>query len=271
MINFLQELLSANLGYSAINTARSALSSLFSLVGNENLGSHPLVQRFVKGVFVKKPMLPRSVNIWDVSVVLDKLRIMFPLDSLSLKDLTMKTVMLMLLLTGQRGQTIHLLRIHDVQLVNDTVKIAYNYLLKTSRPSHHLASVIIDSYNLDLGLCLVHTLRHYLERTMDIRKDDSLFVGTMKPHKGVSRDTVTRWVKTIMGLCGIDTNIFKPHSTRAASASAAKKAGVPMKDILKSAGWSNAQTFYKFYSKHIDKTPSSMFSSALLDNCSVDM
>ena len=32
---------------------------------------------------------------------------------------------------------------------------------------------------------------------------------------------------------GIDVNIFKPHSCRSASSSAAKKAGVPIEEILK--------------------------------------
>jgi hypothetical protein len=36
---------------------------------------------------------------------------------------------------------------------------------------------------------------------------------------------------------GIDVNIFKPHSTRAASTIAANVRNVPMSTILKTAGW----------------------------------
>ena len=75
-------------------------------------------------------MLSRNVYIWDVSLVLDKLRNFFPLHSLRLKDLTLKTEMLMNLLTGQRGQSIHLLKLRDVQIHNNRGRL----LLRTPGP-----------------------------------------------------------------------------------------------------------------------------------------
>ena len=55
VINFLQQLVDQGLSYSAINTARSAISSVFSLTNEDTLriGSNPLVQRFLRGVFNK--------------------------------------------------------------------------------------------------------------------------------------------------------------------------------------------------------------------------
>lgn len=50
-LEFLQGLYDRGLGYSCLNTARSALSSFTVLDGNVTLGNHPLVQRFLKGVF----------------------------------------------------------------------------------------------------------------------------------------------------------------------------------------------------------------------------
>lgn len=44
----------------------------------------------------------------------------------------------------------------------------------------------------------------------------------------------------------IDTKVFNPHSSWAA-ANAAQKDGVPITDILRNAGWTNAHTFQKFY------------------------
>lgn len=54
-IGFLAPLFSAGLGYSAINTARSALSSVLVLPNNITFGSHPSAVRFLNGVFVLKP------------------------------------------------------------------------------------------------------------------------------------------------------------------------------------------------------------------------
>jgi len=45
-IDFLASLYEEGLGYSAINTARSALSSVLTLPGNVTFGNHPLVTRF---------------------------------------------------------------------------------------------------------------------------------------------------------------------------------------------------------------------------------
>jgi len=72
-IDFLAEL-SVKCGYSAVNTARSALSSVLILPEGKTFGEHPLVCRFMKGLFELKPTLPRYSEIWDPEVVLEFLR-----------------------------------------------------------------------------------------------------------------------------------------------------------------------------------------------------
>ena len=94
-IDFLATLFSAGLGYSAINTARSALSSVLVLPNNITFGSHPLVVRFRKGVFELKPALSRYSRIWDVAVVLQHLQTLGPASGLDLKTLTTKTTMVL--------------------------------------------------------------------------------------------------------------------------------------------------------------------------------
>ena len=51
VLHFLTELFEANCGYSALNTARSALSTFIILPGNVSAGNHPRITRFMKGVF----------------------------------------------------------------------------------------------------------------------------------------------------------------------------------------------------------------------------
>ena len=58
-IDFLATLFTSGLGYSAINTARSALSSVLILPNNITFEAHPLVAHFLKGKFELKPSLPR--------------------------------------------------------------------------------------------------------------------------------------------------------------------------------------------------------------------
>lgn len=55
VLDFLTSLFENGLGYSSINTARSALSALGLMFDNVLVGAHPLVIRFMKGVFNLRP------------------------------------------------------------------------------------------------------------------------------------------------------------------------------------------------------------------------
>ena len=84
-IEFLTEVFNSGVGYSAVNTARSALSSIIILPDGQTFGEHPLVRRFLKGVFELKPSLPKYKEIWDVAIVLNHLKTLSPVTEMSLK------------------------------------------------------------------------------------------------------------------------------------------------------------------------------------------
>ncbi|WAR15701.1 hypothetical protein MAR_005806 [Mya arenaria] len=65
-----------------------------------------------------------------------------------------------------------------------------------------------------------------------------------------TRDTVSQWIKTVLIKAKVGEQ-YKPHSVRAASASAAKYNAVTLNTIIKTAGWSNATMFARFYNKPI--------------------
>ena len=52
-----------------------------------------------------------------------------------------------------------------------------------------------------------------------------------------------------MCAAGVDTDLFKAHSVRSASVSKAKSCHIPIDDIMSKAGWSNVETFRKYYDK----------------------
>ena len=79
----------------------------------------------------------------------------------------------------------------------------------------------------------------------------------------VSRDTVSRWTKNTLRLCGIDTKVFTAHSTRSASVSKAHEKDVPVHEIMAKAGWRSAGTFRKYYYKPVIQGDS--LASAILD------
>lgn len=252
VLSFLTELYQCGLGYSCLNTARSALSSFLLFDNDLNIGTHPLVRRFLKGVFILRPALPRYNVTWDVNIVLDYLKSLSPLASLSLLQLSQKLLMLLAILSGQRGQTLHLIDIRNIHILETSVKIVNGDLLKTSNPRSHLGELNFSNYEIDTDLCIVRTISYYLQRTEQLRGSHTrLFNTTQRPYKPVSRDTIGRWLKTIMQKSGIDVTIFKPHSTRAASTSAARGLKIPVDTILRTVGWSKDSVFRKYYSKPI--------------------
>lgn len=254
-INFLGDLFATGVGYSCINTARSALSSIIVLPGSVHFGSHPLVTRFVKGVFESRPSLPRYKEIWDVNSVLKVLATWTLGVDLSLRDMSWKLTMLLALLSGQRVQTLKALTLTSMTLTANKCVFTIETPLKTTRPGKHLGRIEFLAYEPDRNLCVVQHLQAYIDRTSHLRGEtDQLLIGYQKPHKPVSTDTIARWIKNAMGKAGIDTSVYKAHSTRAAATSAAKEKQVPVDTILSAAGWSSESTFARFYDKPIQDT-----------------
>ncbi len=116
--------------------------------------------------------------------------------------------------------------------------------------------VSLRAYEADDRLCCVKLLKEYIDRTSNIRLgEDRVFISFVKPHKAVHVDTIRRWITTIMALAGIDTNMYKPHSTRAAATSKANSKNVPIEHILQAAMWKSGSTFGRFYNKPISNQP----------------
>ena len=261
--NFLADLFEKGASYSAVNTARSALSSYLTLCEDKTVGSHPVVCRLVKGVFEKRPSLPKYQETWEVDDVLSYLDSLPDIDHLSLKDLTLKTCMLLALLTGQRGQALHSLKREDIKIQHNKCVIVFSEKQKHSKPGVHLEPAHISAFPHNSKLCVVNHLKTYLDKTKDFASTGpALFKTFVKPHVPVSRDTISRWVKQVMSDAGINTDNFGAHSTRSASTSAAAKRGLALSTIMKSAGWSSSKTFTKFYNKCV----LSSFSQSVLDN-----
>lgn len=145
----------------------------------------------------------------------------------------------------------------DIQFTEEYIVILPNKLLKQSRPGYQPEKIVLKSYAQDENVCIVKTLKTYVNRTKNLRTDRRLLIGTISPHKPVTKSTVSRWVKLVLQEAGIDSS-FGAHSTRAASTSKASLKGVPLDIIIKTAGWSNAKTFAQFYQKRIETNPSGL-------------
>ena len=111
--------------------------------------------------------------------------------------------------------------------------------------------------------CVVELLTAYIERTASLRKSTKqLLICYVAPHGPASKDTISRWIRQTMKDAGINTSVFKFHSTRGAATSAAKAANVPIHEIMHTAGWRSDSIFAKFYDRPI--TNESNFAEAIL-------
>ena len=196
VIPFLTALFEKDLSYSSLNTARSALSTIVTVDG-VSIGRHPLVVRFLKGVFNLRPPVSRHKEVWDVSTASKFLKTFSPVASLSLKNLSLKVVMLLSLVTAQRGQTLHLLDISLMSTYDSSIVFTFSKPVKESNPRTQVKPLVLKAYTHDESLCVFSTLKQYLQRTKILRvtAGSQLLIGFQKPHKAVSQDTISRWDK----------------------------------------------------------------------------
>ena len=245
--------------YSALNTARSALSSVIILPGNVKFGDYPLVTWFMKGVFNLHPPSPRYTSIWDPSDVLVTLKCKpwTPARKLSLIELSMKTAFLMLLTSLNRPQLLISLDLTNMEEKGSVISFCTPLLTsKQGRPGYKPELVSFKAYP-DKRLCVVHYIKEYIAWTDSLRGNiKKFFITTKRPHKSISQDTASRWVKQILQCAGVDIASFGAGSTRAAASSKARRGGAPLAEIMRAAGWTRQDTFTKWYKKSVNKAVS---------------
>ena len=167
--NFLADCFQEGKIYSTLNTYRSALSSTLCPCKNDTVGSHPLVSRLLKGVFHLRPSQPRYSSTWDVSIVMSYLKTLFPLEQLTLKLLTLKTVMLCALASAQRAQTLCALDLNCISYCENSVNFVVTERLKTSRPGGPTVNISVPVISNEASICPKTCLTEYISRTSSLR------------------------------------------------------------------------------------------------------
>ena len=163
-IDFLVTPYKRGLACSSLNTARCALSTVILLPNGNTFGNHPLVTRLMKGVFESRPTLPRYNSIWNLSTVLDFIKTLGPNEELRLINVTLKCVTLVALLSGQRCQTIHALRISGMKETNGQIRFDISTLMKTSKAGERQEPLTFKPYKYDSQLCVVKCLQQYINK-----------------------------------------------------------------------------------------------------------
>nr|CAI5822429.1 unnamed protein product [Callosobruchus analis] len=251
VIIFLQELVNSNrYKYGTINSHRSALC----LILPDQTMSNPLLVRFLKGVARLRLAKPKYNYTWDPGLVLKYFETSTKDDLLFLSK---KVAMLLALVTGHRIQTISLIKMINIIESTSGFQILIPDRIKSSGVNKIQPCLNIPFYPTCAKVCPASALKCYIDRTKDIRKNNSdlLFISPRKPHAPVTKQTLSRWLKDVMLLAGVDAGIFTSHSTRHASTSAALRKGLSVDNIQRIAGWtSESSVFARFYNRPLTST-----------------
>jgi hypothetical protein len=249
IIAFLTYKFHSGSSYSTVNSIKSALA----LIIGPRLSEDDRVKRFLRGVFKLRPSMPKYEQIWDVSVVLNYLRNIGLNNSLSLKELSKKTVTLLAIATGHRIQTFSLIKTQHVSIHSTILEIKIPDAIKTTNPGRCQPILMLPFFQDDPVICPAQTIMDYMSRTKHDRGPiDRLFLTFKRPFKKASVSTISRWIKETLKDSGIDVSKFTAYSTRHASTTAAASRGVNIDEIRRTAGWTaQSQTFAKFYNRPI--------------------
>ena len=221
-----------------------------------------MVARCFKSFYRIRPQFPRYLVTWDVGKVLRFLALWHPPEDLTLKQLTLKTVTLIALTASDRAQTIHSMDIDHIHFGPKGLECHIPAILKHSRRGKPARTVLCVEWDApELDVCeYVHT---YLRKVFKFRyrevrrkrdKPTQLFLSH-RTGKPVERATISRWIREVLFLSGIDITTFGAGSTRSASASAAARCGASPQQIMKQGDWSNLGTYQRFYDRVLADTP----------------
>ena len=150
VITWLSDKYSKGASYGTINTYRAALS----LILGDRIGKDSTISRLLKGVYKNKPTKPKYDRIYDLDSVLEKLENLFPLEGLSLSELTDKLVVLLALITAHRKQTISLIKINNIIKTDTGYEIEIPDRIKSTRVGAFQPLLILPMFSEKPELCI---------------------------------------------------------------------------------------------------------------------
>lgn len=238
-----------------------------------DLTDAPVLRNLLDGIRNREVKNPKSFPAWDIFLVLEVLRgkDFEPLESISLKMLTLKTVFLVSLASSRRVSGVHALSGLDSDIAfsrhkkdrSVTLCMLPEFRAKNQKPDAPSPTVVIPALaNLvsdpsELSLCPLRALRIYLKRTAPHRATKRrLFVSLNTRYSSdISVGTIARWLVELVKFAYHKTRTpveqtIKAHEIRAISTSLALVRGVSVDRIMAAAYWRSENTFTSFYLRH---------------------
>jgi hypothetical protein len=127
-----------NRAWSTVGVHRSAISSLLQPLEAHPLGEHPIVARFMRALFLKRPPATQPRWTWDLATVLNCIRDWGLPQDLSLRRLTWKMAFLVAVFSARRMADLFLLRVTPKFLQRSAGSAVFQpeFGAKQDRPGH---------------------------------------------------------------------------------------------------------------------------------------
>ncbi len=214
------------------------------------------------------PPRPRRVPPWDLPTVLRALKgpPFEPLQSSSLRVLSLKTALLLALVSDKRVGDLQALSVNLVCLEfgpNDSkvlLKPRLIYVPKVLSTPFRTQVITLSAFpppptgSQESLLCPVRALRIYIGFSASYRKSEQLFVGFGNCAKGgpVTKQIISRWLVDAITLAYSSSGLQCPigvraPSTRGIASSWAWSSRVSISDMCEVAGWFSPSSFARFY------------------------
>lgn len=154
---------------------------------------------FFRGISKQRPAKPKYDTTWDPKLFLEHIAEWSNDNESSSKNLTLKLVTLLALVTAQKIQTLSLIDTRDIRKIKDRTEIKIPQRMKTSGPGRIQPNLIVLFFESNRSLCAASTLQCYIQRTEDLRKGQhSLFISLKESCVKVINQTLSRWVKNTL-------------------------------------------------------------------------
>ena len=254
IVEFLTEQFQAGKAYSTLGGYRAALSAFHPLIESFKVGQHPTVVQFFKGLYNLRPPRARYSCTWSLDQVLYFIENTWADNKqLSLRLLSWKCLALLALTRPMRASELAAIDLSSIVFSESEASYSLSRPMKNQRDGA-LRSLSIPRCDRN-SICAVSTLEEYINRTRPLRGTSAarkqLFISTIVPHHVVSTTSLSRWLQSAMAAAGIDTSVFKAHSSRSAVTARSRDQGFSLQQILNSAFWRSESTYRRFYQREV--------------------
>lgn len=100
-----------------------------------------------------------------------------------------------------------------MSIADSKVTFVITEKLKHTRAGTHQKPLEYLAYPIDQKLCFVtHEKKSGEDKVFtELNNEKQSLVSCIRPHKEVSRDTISQWIKNFMTAAGIDISVYKSH------------------------------------------------------------